>query len=432
MQKYTEFLYRVDYPDGVTERSLINKHESIRESDTTLPLEKSREAYRKDMIILERRYPTKSTWYVMPRSITTDARYAEVNDRCFISETDYTKQYTTQNQSFKMVEAEFNPESLSDEDKVKYYIHVESLGLKPENLIITDLKWKYLVRSAVRGKNIMMTGDAGSGKTLAAKTLVKALKRPDFYFNLGSTQDARATLIGNTQFSKENGTFFAESAFVKAIKTPNAVILLDEISRAHPDAWNILMTVLDQGQRYLRLDEAEGSPTVEVAQGVTFIATANIGTEYTSTRVMDRAIVDRFTIIEMDLLDANQEYTLLKMLYPEADQVDLKSIAEISHHTREVKRDDTGKLSNAVSTRASVEMAGLVDDGFELAEAAEISIFPFFSQDGGLDSERTYVKQLVQKYIKPKVKKNLYNAAPNTGSSSTSSKPADDTFDIQF
>jgi hypothetical protein len=27
-------------------------------------------------------------------------------------------------------------------------------------------------------------------------------------------------------------------------------------------------------------------------------------------------------------------------------------------------------------------------------------MFPFFSNDGGVDSERTYVKQLVQKYIK--------------------------------
>ena len=45
-------------------------------------------------------------------------------------------------------------------------------------------------------------------------------------------------------------------------------------------------------------------------------------------------------------------------------------------------------------------MAGLIYDGFDLFESAEISIFPFFSQDGGVDSERTYVKQLVQKYVK--------------------------------
>jgi nitric oxide reductase NorQ protein len=291
-------------------------------------------------------------------------------------------------------------EDNSDHKAIKDFIHQGSVQLKPRELVISDLKWKYLIRSAVRAKNIMMTGPAGCGKTMAAKALVKGLDRPDFYFNLGATQDPRATLIGNTQFSKDKGTFFSESAFISAIKTPNAVILLDELSRAHPDAWNILMTVLDQGQRYLRLDEAEGSPIVNVAEGVTFIATANIGNEYTSTRVIDRAILDRFVTIEMDVLNDEQELGLLSYMYPEVNQDDLKAIAEIAHHTRTQSMSDSGKVTSMVSTRASVEMAGLVYDGFDLFESAEISIFPFFSTDGGVDSERTYIKQLVQKYVK--------------------------------
>ena len=295
-----------------------------------------------------------------------------------------------------------------DHQAIKDFIHQSSVGLKPRELVMTDLKWKYLIRSAVRAKNIMMTGPAGCGKTMAAKALVKGLERPDFYFNLGATQDPRATLIGNTHFDKNKGTFFSESAFVKAIKTPNAVILLDELSRAHPDAWNILMTVLDQGQRYLRLDEADGSPIVKVAEGVTFIATANIGNEYTSTRVMDRAILDRFVTIEMDVLNDEQEFGLLKFMFPDVDSDTLKAIAEIAHHTRTQSMSDSGKVTSMVSTRASVEMAGLIYDGFDLFEAAEISIFPFFSNDGGVDSERTYIKQLVQKYVKDTSEKDLF------------------------
>ena len=291
-------------------------------------------------------------------------------------------------------------EDQSDHKAIKDFIHNGSVQLRPTELVMSDLKWKFLIRSAVRAKNIMMTGPAGCGKTMAAKSLVKALDRPDFYFNLGATQDARATLIGNTQFDKQKGTYFSESAFVKAIKTPNAVILLDELSRAHPDAWNILMTVLDGGQRYLRLDEAEGSPIVNVAEGVTFIATANIGNEYTSTRVIDRAILDRFVTIEMDVLNDEQEFELLKFMFPEVAEDDLRAVAEIAHHTRTQSISDSGKVTAMVSTRASVEMAGLIYDGFDLFESAEISIFPFFSNDGGVDSERTYVKQLVQKYVK--------------------------------
>jgi nitric oxide reductase NorQ protein len=310
--------------------------------------------------------------------------------------------------------AEVNVEAPTKHEDIKNFIHNDSVSLKPESIVMTDLKWKYLIRSAVRAKNIMMTGPAGCGKTMAAKSLVKALNRPDFYFNLGATQDARATLIGNTHFDSKKGTFFSESAFVKAITTENAVVLLDELSRAHPDAWNILMTVLDGGQRYLRLDEAEGSPIVNVAPGVTFIATANIGNEYTSTRVLDRAILDRFTTIEMDVLNDVQEFELLKYMFPEVNEEDLKAVAEISHHTREVSRGESGKLTNMVSTRASVETAGLIYDGFSLTEAAEISMYPFFSNDGGVDSERTYIIQLVQKYVKTDSDENLFTKPEET------------------
>jgi hypothetical protein len=44
-------------------------------------------------------------------------------------------------------------------------------------------------------------------------------------------------------------------------------------------------------------------------------------------------------------------------------------------------------------------MAGLIYDGFSLQEAAEVCVYPFFSDAGGADSERTYMKQLVQKYL---------------------------------
>jgi hypothetical protein len=47
-----------------------------------------------------------------------------------------------------------------------------------------------------------------------------------------------------------------------------------------------------------------------------------------------------------------------------------------------------------------VEMAELLVDGFSLEEIAENAIYPNFDSEGGVNSERTYVKQLVQKYIK--------------------------------
>ena len=274
-----------------------------------------------------------------------------------------------------------------------------SYSIKPKGLVMKPLKWKYLIRSAVRGKNIMMTGPAGCGKTLGAKSLVNALDRPNFYFNLGATQDPRATLIGNVHFDKSKGTYFSESLFVKAIQTPNAVILLDELTRAHPDAWNILMTVLDYGQRYLRLDEQDGQSTIKVAEGVCFVATANIGNEYTANRQLDKALMDRFTVIEMDTLTDEEEAGLLTYLFPTVDTDTLSNVAKIAFMTRQESLTDNPRISIGVSTRTSVEIAGLLFDGFSLEESADITIYPQYDADGGVDSERTFVKQIVQKFI---------------------------------
>jgi len=310
---------------------------------------------------------------------------------------------------FQPKEEEVEASNKIEADPILDFIHNKAVDLRPKTLVMPDLKWKYLIRSAMRGKNIMMTGASGCGKTMAAKKLVEALDRPEFYFNLGATQDPRGTLIGNTHFNPSEGTTFSESLFVKAIQTEDAIILLDEISRAHPEAWNILMTVLDSGQRYLRLDEHENSPTIKVANGVTFVATANIGNEYTATRSMDRALVDRFIIVEMESLDKDQESALLKDLHPGVTQGQADAIAEIASMTRKEVKTDAPRITNSISTRISVEMAGLLEDGFELAEAAEVCIYPFFDEDGGVDSERTFMKQVVQKYCGSTENEDIFN-----------------------
>ena len=297
---------------------------------------------------------------------------------------------------------------------IKSYLNT-CINLRPSSLIMDDVKWKYMVRSAIRGKNILLLGPTGCGKTLAAQTIANVLNKEEkfFYFNLGATQDARSALIGNTHFDKNTGTLFKESTFIKAIRTPNAIILLDEISRSHHDGVNILMTVLDDLQRYLRLDEKEDCEIVKVAEGVTFIATANVGNEYTATRVMDRALLSRFPVkIEVTPLDKDSEFNLLKNRFDISteNQLDmLKAICEIAEHTRKQVKQDDSKLTNFIPTRSTVEIAELIVDGFNLLEIAESTIYPNFSDDGGVDSERTYIRQLVQKYIKVESKEKLFN-----------------------
>ena len=281
-----------------------------------------------------------------------------------------------------------------------------TLLAKPDDFIISDLKWKYLTRCINKGKNLMFVGPAGTGKTQVVFKAAKCLNKEVFYFNLGSTQDVRSALIGNTYF--KDGTYFEESAFVTALKTPNSVILLDEISRANPEAWNILMPVLDVNIRKLRLDEKENSPVIDVAKGVSFISTANIGFEYTAARMLDRALIDRFSVIEMDILDKEQEMKLLAIKYPNLDPKVNEVLCDISFRIRVECERENSKLSSPIPTRMLLEAAEMSIDGFDIEETAELIIYPQYSDEGGTDSERIYIRQLVQKYVQKGDKKDLF------------------------
>jgi MoxR-like ATPase len=310
---------------------------------------------------------------------------------------------------------EVNP-FLNTPDDTKKFLS-SCYGLKPRELIINETKWKYLVRSVIKGKNTLIVGHTGTGKTKAAYSASKILNKEDkfFYFNCGSSQDARAMFIGNTFFKKDIGTILYESAFVKAIQIPGAVILLDELSRLSHDGMNLLFPVLDPMQRYIRLDESEDSKTIKVADGVTFIATANIGSEYTATKVLDKALLGRFSVmIEMAPLEFEEELHLLSLIYPESTEEEKEKyqiICNIAKQTREQIKKDDSKISSFIQTRAVIEMAEQINDGFSIEEIIDISIYPLYSEEGGVDSERTFMKMCVQKIIPPK---NIKNPVTNS------------------
>jgi MoxR-like ATPase len=281
-------------------------------------------------------------------------------------------------------------------------------SLKPKNLIISDLKWKYLVRAVLRGKNVMIIGPSGCAKSMSAMKVADALGRPFFEFNIGSTQDARATLIGNTTYRKEEGTVFYPSPFVEAITTPDAVVLLDEFTRGTHDAWNILMHVTDPLHRCLRLDEDRKGQIIKVAEGVCFIATANIGNEYTATKVLDKASARRFPVkLEMTPLTAAELRNLFTLSFdvrsPEQEKI-MTLLTNVYEDLIEQCKMEDAAISTIIPPANMMEMAELAMDGFTLQEIAEAAIYTEYPDDGGADSERAFVKSILQKYFPVDVK----------------------------
>ena len=56
-----------------------------------------------------------------------------------------------------------------------------TLLAKPDDFIISDLKWKYLMRCINKGKNLMFVGPAGTGKTQVVFKAAEQLDKKIFY-----------------------------------------------------------------------------------------------------------------------------------------------------------------------------------------------------------------------------------------------------------
>jgi len=283
----------------------------------------------------------------------------------------------------------------------------------PIDFTIAESHWKGLIYCILSNKPVMITGYSGSGKTTLATLAGSVLNRPVEVFNMGATQDPRTTLIGVTQLNQD-GTLFRPARFVEAVTTPNTVVVLDELTRANPDAWNILIPALD-GQRYIALDESESGDKVPIHPTVSFVSTANMGIEYTSTSVLDRAVLDRFRMLELPFVSEEQEKKLFVARTGVAEE-SAKNVAEICAITRKEWKKDDGKLSTPVSTRAGLAACEMIATGFDLQEAAEFNMLPFY-EDEGDESERTFLNQLLQKYIQ--VDSDVFDdkeAEDNTGS----------------
>src|SRR3989338_614213 len=125
--------------------------------------------------------------------------------------------------------------------------------------------------------SFIFLGPTGVGKTETAKAVAEflfddehAMVRLDMSEYMEKHSVSRLIGAPPGYVGYEEGGYLTEAIR----RLPYAVILLDEIEKAHPDVFNILLQILDDG----RLTDGQGR-TVHFTNAV-LIMTSNIGSQY--------------------------------------------------------------------------------------------------------------------------------------------------------
>lgn len=140
--------------------------------------------------------------------------------------------------------------------------------------------------------SFLFLGPTGVGKTELAKTVAETyFGNENYMIRLDMSEYQRPDSVSKMIGDSDGSLGYLTEA---VRKKPFALVLLDEIEKAHPDILNLFLQLLDDG----RLTDGQGR-TISFTESI-IIATSNIGALYIQQQIQAQATVES---IKRDLID---------------------------------------------------------------------------------------------------------------------------------
>jgi nitric oxide reductase NorQ protein len=228
--------------------------------------------------------------------------------------------------------------------------------------------YEILKRNIQKGVSTLLVGETGCGKTEIVTHMANILELPIHIIDMGTMTDAVSGLVGIHTVTIVDGkttSTFKKSRFSQIIQKPG-IVLLDELSRASAQANNLLFPCLDF-RRELPMEYCfEDQTPVKVHPKCVFIATANLGSQYTGTHKIDRALLDRFMTLKVTTPSSEHIKESLMASYS-VPAVDIVTIVAIYDNL--IKAHNQFKIDFKLSFRHLKFITEMVEDGFTIFDA---------------------------------------------------------------
>ena len=212
--------------------------------------------------------------------------------------------------------------------------------------------------------SFLFLGPTGVGKTELCKALASFLfDSEDHLIRIDMSEfmekHSVARLIGAPPgyVGYEEGGYLTEAVRRK----PYSVILLDEVEKAHPDVFNVLLQVLDDG----RMTDGQGR-TVDFKNAV-IVMTSNLGSQ-----MIQQMAGDDYQVIKLAVMGEVKAYFRPEFINRIDEVVVFHALDE--KHIKSIARIQLGFLQKRL---AAMEMGIEVDDAV-LAEIASVGFDPIF------------------------------------------------------